>query len=248
MSPPAAGLDPLGSPSAPDALPAMPHHAPVPGNAAEGRREADLPGLLAGCARGENAAWSEFLHRFGGGLRYLAWKALYPDPFHLEDVVQEVLLRLVKGRGKLRAERPDQVVYYLRRTVASVVTDLERHRTAGKRTRKAVRPPRHAPSNPEQELVQKDSYLHLLDQVATGRHPHRDRRILHGWVIEGHTSREIAPQVGLSPSGVDSALNRIRQRQRNGGGPDGQPGNTPDQEEAGTGSFPASPRERRPHV
>lgn len=95
----------------------------------------NLSHLLDGCRRGEEAAWEEFLHRFGDRLRHMASDAL-GSASHLqpEDVVQEVLLRLVRYLPSLNAAGTGQLVNYLKRTVRSVVIEDYRRRSTGKRT------------------------------------------------------------------------------------------------------------------
>lgn len=212
--PAAAPSKPLAPAGAPAALPAMPHHPLPAGNAPEARPAPDLPAILTGCAAGDEAAWREFLRLFGPELERLVMEMLHPaDLLHPEDVVQEALLRLLRVR--LRARHPGQVRTYLRRTVTSVLKDLHRRRFGGRRTGEAIARQRGAPPTPEQDLLHKDSYFRLLARVATtSRDPRRARRIVHGAVFEGMTSREIAPEVGLSPSGVDSLLGRLRQGAR----------------------------------
>jgi RNA polymerase sigma factor (sigma-70 family) len=169
--------------------------------------------LPAGCAARDEDAWVEFLRLFRGPLHAMAAKALRPDLDALEDVVQEALLRLV--RTALRADRPAEVFCYLRRTVASVVADRHRRRGRDKRTETTVAPPYWPPPDPEEELLAKDGCRHLLARLAATE---RDTRIAYWAVVEGWTSREIAPAVGLSPSGVENALHRLRLRHRNGSG------------------------------
>lgn len=166
--------------------------------------------LLDGCRRREETAWEEFLRRYGDRLHNMARKAARgQSDLQEEDVVQEVLMRLLR-RFSIRAESTGQIVNYLKRMVRTVVSDLHRRRSAAKRTwREPHEPP--APT-PEELLQRQEGYRDLLESLAAGRHPARDLRIVHWAVVEGRSSQEIAAAVGLSPSGVASALNRLRNR------------------------------------
>lgn len=175
----------------------------------------NLSRLLDGCRRGEEAAWEEFLRRFGDRLRYMACSALgsasHPQP---DDVVQEVLLRLLRYLPTLNPTGTGQLVNYLKRTVRSVVSEEYRRRSASKRTRRESNAsPPEAP-DPEKELLRREGYRRLLGRLASGRYPERALRIVQWKVVEGRTSQEIAAAVGMTPSGVDSALCRILKRHR----------------------------------
>lgn len=183
---------------------------PEPRRAAEEAME--LTCLLEGCRHRDEAAWEAFLLRYGGRLYNMARKAARGErDLQPEDVVQEVLLRLLR-RFTIRAESTGQIVNYLKRMVRTVVSDLYRRRTAAKRTwRESHETP---PSTPEEELLQQERYRDLLKSLTGGTHLDRDRQIVHWAVVDDRSAEEIAAMVGLSPSGVASVLNRLRTRCR----------------------------------
>jgi RNA polymerase sigma-70 factor (ECF subfamily) len=126
-----------------------------------------------------------------------------PDPV-VDDLVQEAAVRLVKGLPNLRD--PDRLGPYVGRVVRSVWTDHLRRR-----------PPELAPADdlpdepPTRDLSPEvASWLPLLiDTLAP-----RDRDILRLVELDGVSQQEAARQLGLSPSGARTRVQRARKRLR----------------------------------
>lgn len=175
-------------------------------------------------------SWDELVRRFGPRLERMAAEALgrfgqRPEPHRVEDLVQEVYIRLLaRGRGfDPCVRRGPQVLAYLRRAVRSAAIDGVRAAGAAKRRAGDWLPAAAAElvdpePDPEQRLLVRDRRRRLFARcrVLAGPGPAaaRDTRVLALTMVGGWTSREIAAASGgrVRSSTVDAAVCRMRRR------------------------------------
>lgn len=196
--------------------------------------------LIRRCAESENEeSWREFVGRFKrpierGILRVLRASAQNLRGYEREDLAQDVFCRLLDhGRRRLRwcrGRTEDQIASYLCRVAETVTIDHLRSQAALKRRSwtpgESVRDTmpgdpmarvEDPKPGPEQRAIRRELRQALAGHCrevvsdATGR---RDLEIFRLAIVEGWSSREIAERVGegLSASGVDSVICRLRRR------------------------------------
>jgi DNA-directed RNA polymerase specialized sigma24 family protein len=191
------------------------------------------------------AAWEEWVRRYGAALESQVRRSLHNagftlEPEQVEERVQEVYYRLLQGgAGRLRLLRrwsASQVAAYLARVAQRLVVDELRAQAAVKRgglriafgvclSRVAERivDPR---VNPEEQYMIAESRRLLLERcrrLAQSMIWRQDRerclRVLRLALLEGWSSREIADAEGgkLAASSVDTLVHRARRRLVRGG-------------------------------
>ncbi len=186
------------------------------------------------CAdQGRDGDWARLLERvdrrilafLGAKLALMGQRA---DQDMVEELRQEVYLRLVqRGRRALRrcrATTDGQVFAYLYRVCGSVAVDQVRCRLAAKRGRGRTlsleaRSPCPDPRGGELSALDSVHSSQLRDRLRGAfrdLYPSplasRNRWIFERVVIEGWTSPEVAPMVGLRPTSVDSLVHRMKKR------------------------------------
>ena len=193
--------------------------------------------------RQDAESWEAFVEAYGPMLRSSIRMAFYrcgaPFTEHdVEEAEQEVYCRLLEqGRRRLRQFRgrsEAQARKFLRRVSWSVVVDSlrrgaaqkrggSRHREATFVAQESVLFLLSASSTPESEALRRERCRLLLERcrriASRGLHGRRNLQILHWAVVEGHSSREIARQLGfqLSVSAIDSVVYRMRRALANEG-------------------------------
>lgn len=128
------------------------------------------------------------------------------DPSEVEDLIQEVFLRIVRRGASGELEQLDGYIF---RTAASVLTDRARRR----RARHAEQ---HIPFEPELHAGQTPGPEHALIGlealeavgVALLELPERTRRVFVLRRLEGLTHPEIARRLGISASAVEKHMLR----------------------------------------
>jgi len=143
-------------------------------------------------ARGDEAAFTELVARYGGRLRGVA-RRLLGSRADAEDAVQRALLHCYLGAGTYRAEWA--VSTWLYRILTNVCVDELRRR---KRRSGELEPPAR-PDPP-------DAYLDL--RRALGRVPTEARVLLALRYVDGLSYGELARIRGISVNTVKSQLQR----------------------------------------
>jgi RNA polymerase sigma-70 factor (ECF subfamily) len=189
--------------------------------------------LVHVCATtGSTEAWEEFVKRFNRLITAVAFRTARrwtnPSPELVEDLVQEVYLKLCANRGRrltaFHAEAPEAFYGFLKVVTTNLVQDHFKTAAAHKRgcARAAVAleecdppaPPRGTGSS--QSLEQK-ILLQQVDQwlVETGC-DHSTRVIFWLYYRQGLTAAAIAamPKIGLTVKGVESLLLRVTRQAR----------------------------------
>lgn len=192
--------------------------------------------LVRLCARKpkNELAWDEFVRRFNQHITLFvirAFSAKSPEPLRLEethqsetirDLVQDVYLRLLENeRQALRrfhGYHENSIYAYLARIATTVVLDHQRQASADKRTAQTNLPVRglSPKEHPFNERVTIADLTCQLDRLLEGEHKQRDILIFLLHVVDGLTTSEIAsqPGMGLTQSGVESVLRRIKLKLR----------------------------------
>lgn len=146
----------------------------------------------------------EDLSRRYGPMVLRRCRQLLRDEDEALDACQDVFVRLLENRDRLRAGHPSSLLYRIATNVC-----LNRIRDRGRR-----------PETPDEELLftiasaeapggRSDARL-LLDRLF-GRHPESSRvmAVLH--FADGLTLEQVAAETGLSVSGVRKRLKKLRQ-------------------------------------
>lgn len=188
--------------------------------------------LARACAQSaETGQWAEFLGQCAPVAALVAarvarmWQGGYAAPNIVDDIVQEVFLKLCEHERKiLREFQPrgeDSFFALLRVIAASVANDYFRRSFSEKRGGKVVTmvldgdPASVVPHGAGKETdVQRAVLFAELDQKlrnAPGTTATRDRILFWLYYLQGLTAEEIAglPGSELSPKGVESALRRV---------------------------------------
>jgi len=187
--------------------------------------------LAKACAHSSDAAeWEEFLRRSSPlaslvALRVSQMWVSSPSPAMVEDIVQEVFLKLCEQERRiLRDFEPrgeDSFLGLLRTVAASVANDYHRRLYSAKRGGKVVTmalvedgAPSTAASTRESARTERSVLYAQLDEKlrsAPGVIGERDRSLFWLYYLQGLTAEEIArqPSAGLTAKGVESALRRV---------------------------------------
>jgi RNA polymerase sigma-70 factor (ECF subfamily) len=187
--------------------------------------------LAKACARSADAAeWEEFVRRCvplvsSVALRVSRMWTATPSPAAVDDIVQEVFLKLCEQQRRIlhdfEPRGEDSFLGLLRMVVGSVANDYFRRLRSAKRGGKVVTMPLldesaqlPAEGAHPAALMQQSALLAQLDQKlrsAPETIPERDRALFWLYYRQGYTAEEIArlPAVGLTAKGVESALRRV---------------------------------------
>jgi len=187
--------------------------------------------LAKSCSRSANAAeWEQFVRRCSplAALVALRVSRLWlsgPTPAVVEDIVQEVFLKLCERNRRILADfeprGEDSFLGLLRTVTASVANDHFRRLYSAKRGGKVVTialgeedTRSSGPSAHSAEQMQRSALLAQLDQRLRSEPEtigERDRALFWLYYREGFTAEEIAglPGAALTAKGVESALRRV---------------------------------------
>lgn len=149
------------------------------------------------------------------------------DFLDLEEVVQEVFLRLLKGEGRVmrrcKAVNDFQLQSYLNRVCDTCLADLIRFRQAGKRGFKDTVPyngcyeqwvPDYSQDLERTMICRSElaGFFRAIRRCArrSAQHGGRNSWIFEEVFVQGRGSRELALQLGLCASTVDSVVSRMR--------------------------------------
>lgn len=129
----------------------------------------------------------------------------------VDDVIQDVFLRIQRGLGALRdEERFGPWVYRVARSaVADHVRDAKRHVLSDEESLGAELP---APEPEDDGTVEREVASYIAPFVAMLRSPYREALTL--TELEGLTQKQAAEMLGISHSGMKSRVQRGRQELR----------------------------------
>lgn len=181
--------------------------------------------LVTRCADGDDAAWSEFLRRYGAFLDFMVRRALagqggrLPAPDEVADVRDEIVAWLVENDGRvLRTYRGESkltswigvVVGRRARRIARRGAGLDAKTvsldalTAEATTHLAVESDRDDGRSRQEALGKLGAALEAL--------PERDRLLLKGAFYERRSYQDLAEDLGVRPDSVGQLLFRAKQR------------------------------------
>jgi len=184
----------------------------------------DERALALACAAGDPAAWSALVRAHDRRVLLVLSRTLGAAfAADLPDLRQEVWARLLAGNGAalrtVRAERPGALAAFLGQVALRVALDFGRAR--GVRARSEA-PEQEAWQVAEARLAPDESawagqrralFEAALREAAQGPRAARDLLVLRAYYSDGLTPGEIAALgVGLSPKGVETVVQRARQR------------------------------------
>jgi len=193
-----------------------------------------LAELIDACARGENAAWKEFIQRYGRIIAITAariarcWGEDCPDA--VDDLVQDTYLKLSADKARVlrgfRFDNPDAIfgfLKFLKVVTRNVVNDVFKKHNATKRNggitvpfdeelghgAVAAGPTRLTTS--ERKLLLAEVYADLGAKLPPETRD-RDLTIFLLYFRRGLTAKQIAGlSPGLTVKGVESVLHRLIQ-------------------------------------
>ena len=195
--------------------------------------------LLAACAADNDSNhWREFDRRIrrrlaAGVNRASRRSGVGANPDWVEEMIQEVYCRLLDRDCRIlrscRGSIDGEVASYLTRVAESITIDRMRADAAAKRGRDLIvdlpadddRPTaelvRDRSPSPEDRILTRERRRVLARhcrEVVRPRLARRDLTIFYLALFEGVGSREICQRLGqgLTPTGVDSVVHRIRRR------------------------------------
>jgi DNA-directed RNA polymerase specialized sigma24 family protein len=183
--------------------------------------------LVAGCCRGDAAAWEAFLARtqplVARSCQAAARRWGVTDPATTEELVQETYTRLVSGRllESFEPTHPDAIFGFLKVLAARVAHDRCKAAASGKRGGRTRTVPLEQAEPPALGRSPEDEIL--LNQVeaavrsaSSGKEVDRDLLVFQLYYRLGLTAAAIAaiPSLGLTVKGVESFLNRLTRQVR----------------------------------
>src|SRR5215469_12870902 len=180
----------------------------------------------------DDEAWEEFVSRVGRpiSLAIMRTASQWGEPSRsmVEDLVQLTYVKLWDGgRHLLRdfaLQHPEAVLGYLKRMAANVTHDYFKHdhsQTSGGNkphlSTNDIEPEAGKEVRGSQESIAFSIFLKELDEYLrislTGPDQERDRLIFWLYFRQGMSTKEIAslPNIKLSPKGVGSVIERLKQ-------------------------------------
>lgn len=155
-------------------------------------------------ARGEDAAWRDFLDRYGRRLRGYLTTCWHGDPHVVDDLLQEMLIRAVKH---IRPFAEEEILWsWLTVLARSVVADHGRKQTRFHAFLERFRlqpPPQKPSSTPDNRLEQ------AIAELAPA-----DRKLIRMKYEHSDSVRKIATTLAISEKAVEGRLTRCRTRLR----------------------------------
>lgn len=178
-------------------------------------------------ARRHDDDWYEFTQRYGPYLRHLVCQPLVRFNVELgsddvEELVQELYLRLLAQGGSFRGQSPPELWHYLSRTAHNLVIDhwraLQRQRPVPKeRSFRRARCLADPEPSPERRAMARQRLCLFLERcrwAAAGFQVELKLRIMRLAFVDGCSSQEIARELPgtVTPRQIDSMIFRLRQR------------------------------------
>ncbi len=186
--------------------------------------------IIRSCLADEQHAWHEFVHAFrpyfvAGLRRGLSYSGVAPRTEDIEGRIQDCYCRVLdRNRHVLRNclhLEPEQIGAYLVQVGRSAALDWLRHRGAKKRGSDLtieVEPEwldgvGAQPADAERGLCARETLQHFWDDcTAVAGARGNSLEILWAAWVEQAPSREIADQMGMAVSSIDSVVCRMRKR------------------------------------
>ena len=173
--------------------------APVELGRAAQDAAAEWESLVRRVEQGDRKAEAELADRFYPKVRAMALARLHGAPAAM-DITQETILGVLEALRAGRLRETDRLPAFVLSTARNLINGHQR-KTA--RSREVLQDPplESAQSDPAPFEIEHRQRLALVGEAFDRLRP-LDRRILLLTLVEGLTSREIAPIVGLTPEAV----------------------------------------------
>lgn len=163
--------------------------------------------LPARIAAGDEAAWAELERRYRRPLRRYAQRLLRPGAADADDVVQDAL---AKAYGQLRdGQRPDDLSAWLHRICRNTAIDAVRSAQVRDSAplEEQLLADRH--EDPEAVIARREHLRRTVQDIAAL--PDAQRAALLARSVDGRPAREVAEELGVSPSALSMLVARARE-------------------------------------
>ncbi len=164
----------------------------------------------------EDQSFFEKFYRDHIGLLYYFANQFADNPANCDDLVQDVVERLIKQVPSLRniIDEPGKLAYYLRSATQSAFIDRYRN---DRNFAYSSYPPAALERIIEDRLVAQripvdDSYWDV--QLLKQKLPEKDWKLLEGKYIIGYSNEELGQMYGCSKDSIRMALCRVKQKSR----------------------------------
>jgi len=164
-------------------------------------------GLIERCQQGDEQAFRELVDRYKNLVFALVSRSV-ADPSRVEDLAQEVFLRIHRGLPYFRGEAK------LTTWIYRIVLNLLAQESERRRSRREVALDRsaHEPQSPDRPAA--DFELRDRLEKALARLPPRDRLLVAGHYLEGVRYEELAEALGIPIGTVKTHLHRAKKQLR----------------------------------
>jgi len=173
--------------------------APVGHEAVAQDAAAEWEGLVRRIEQGDRDAEAELANRFYPKVRAMALARLHGAPAAM-DITQDTILGVLEALRAGRLREPDRLPAFVLSTARNLISGYQRKEA---RSREVLQEPPQEPAqiDPTPFEIDDEQRLALVGEALNRLKP-QDRRILLLTFVEGMTSREIAPVVGLNRDAV----------------------------------------------
>lgn len=171
--------------------------------------------MVLAIAAGHREAERAFLERYARGVRALVVRACRPGDPVVDDIVQDVLMTVLRRLRQGALKDPDALPAYVRATIAHATRAEYRRRSVRgepcEEERLAVLP--WAGPGPA-ESVYREQLEHALVQWIEALPVARDRAVLQGFYLEEREREALCAELGIDEPHFRRVLHRARERLR----------------------------------
>ena len=169
--------------------------------------EADYRDIILGCRKERWGAQLAFYDLFAPALYASAFRLLNSD-WEAEEVVQEVLLKVLTDTSLLNHEADAMLRILRRMTINLSIDHLRRRKVVWEEWSDNLA--EQSVESIEQAMIRQEDVSQLYTAIAMMSE--KDRGILMLSIVEELTTEEISQILGIRPSSVRSQLSRAKQR------------------------------------
>lgn len=169
--------------------------------------EAEYRDIILGCRNERQGAQLAFYDLFAPALYASAFRLLNSD-WEAEEVVQEVLLKVLTDTSLLNSEADAMLRILRRMTINLSIDHLRRRKVVWEEWSDSLA--EQSVESIEQAMIRQEDVAQLYSAIAMMSE--KDRGILMLSIVEELTTEEISQILGIRPSSVRSQLSRAKQR------------------------------------
>lgn len=163
----------------------------------------------------DEAFFQNFYETYKGFIAHSARKNT-PSGLDYEDVVQDVILRLLENIKTIKEVPPPQIYKYMSLTVRAAITDRLRKRPNELLSLSAVEDLSEMACEEVHAVDQLSTYLAIAETNRLRKKlPDRDWKMLEGKYIMGYSQEELASLIGVAPDSIRMLLVRARKKAKN---------------------------------